>query len=60
MVQRAEIHRKTVIDYEPSHNQADEYRSLAKKIDENQMFVVPKPLEIEDLETLLIEFGILN
>lgn len=60
MVQKAEINRKTVIDYEPSHPQADEYRSLAKKIDENQMFVVPKPLEIDELEKLLIDFGIAN
>ena len=60
MVQRAEINRKTVIDFEPGHQQADEYRQLAKKIDENQMFVVPKPLEIEELEKLLIDFGILN
>ncbi len=60
MVQRAEINRKTVIDYDPTHAQADEYRTLAKKIDENEMFVVPKPLKIEELETLLIDFGILN
>ncbi len=60
MVQKAEIHRKTVIDFEPTHAQADEYRSLAKKIDENQMFVVPNPLEIEELEKLLIDFGIAN
>lgn len=60
MVQRAEINRKTVIDYEPTHGQADEYRALAKKIDENRMFVIPKPLEIEELEKLLINFGILN
>lgn len=60
MVQRAEINRKTVIDFEPEHNQANEYRQLAKKIDENQMFVVPKPLEIEELEKLLLDYGILN
>ncbi|EGJ49116.1 nitrogenase iron protein [Desulfocurvibacter africanus] len=60
MVQRAEINRKTVIDFEPSHPQADEYRTLAKKIDKNDMFVVPKPLEIEELEKLLIDFGIAN
>ncbi len=60
MVQRAEINRKTVIDFDPEHKQADEYRSLAKKIDENKMFVVPKPLEIEELEKLLLDFGILN
>jgi nitrogenase iron protein NifH len=60
MVQRAEINRKTVIDYDPTHAQADEYRALAKKIDENKTFVIPKPLEIEELEKLLIDFGILN
>lgn len=60
MVQRAEINRKTVIDYEPTHGQADEYRQLANKIDENKKLVVPTPLEIEELEKLLIDFGILN
>ncbi|KJF41783.1 nitrogenase iron protein [Draconibacterium sediminis] len=58
MVQRAEINRKTVIDYEPNHPQADEYRALAKAIDENELFVIPEPLEIEELEKLLIDFGI--
>jgi nitrogenase iron protein NifH len=60
MVQRAEINRKTVIEYEPTHPQADEYRQLCRKIDENKLFVVPKPLEIEELEELLITYGILN
>jgi nitrogenase iron protein NifH len=60
MVQRAEINRKTVIEFEPTHAQADEYRTLAKKIDQNQMFVIPKPLEIQELEKLLIEFGVAN
>ncbi|WP_372744355.1 nitrogenase iron protein [Lutibacter sp.] len=60
MVQKAEIHRKTVIEYAPEHPQADEYRTLAKKIDQNKLFVIPTPLEIEELEGLLIEYGILN
>ncbi|EPR42537.1 Nitrogenase iron protein [Desulfovibrio sp. X2] len=59
-VQRAEINRKTVIDYSPEHAQADEYRTLARKVDQNDMFVVPKPLAIEELEKLLIDFGIAN
>lgn len=58
VVQRAEINRKTVIEYESEHQQADEYRALAKAIDENDMFVIPEPLEIEELEKLLIDFGI--
>ncbi|HHE31394.1 MAG TPA: nitrogenase iron protein [Chlorobaculum parvum] len=60
MVQRAEINRKTVIDYDPTHPQADEYRTLARKIDENEMKVIPNPLSIDELEQLLIEFGIAN
>jgi nitrogenase iron protein NifH len=60
MVQKAEIHRKTVIEFDETHAQADEYKELASKIDQNQMFVVPTPLEIEDLEKLLIDFGIAN
>ncbi len=60
MVQRAEINRKTVIDFEPTHPQADEYRALAKKIDGNQMFVIPTPLQIQELEDLLIAYGIMN
>jgi len=59
-VQKAEIHRKTVIEFSPEHAQADEYRMLSKKIDENKMFVIPKPLEIEQLEKLLMDFGIMN
>jgi len=58
MVQRAEINRKTVIEFEPTHGQADEYRQLAKKIDDNKMFVIPKPLQMEELEALLVEYGI--
>ncbi len=58
MVQQAEINRKTVIDFAPEHPQADEYRALSKKIDENEKFVVPTPIEIEELESLLIEYGI--
>lgn len=60
MVQRAEINRKTVIEYEPTHPQADHYRNLSKHIDENKMFVIPKPISIEELEKLLIEYGIDN
>jgi nitrogenase iron protein NifH len=60
MVQRAEINRKTVIDYDKAHPQADEYRRLAKAIDNNDMFVIPKPLSIDRLEKLLIDFGIAN
>ena len=58
-VQRAEINKKTVIEWNPEAPQADEYRALAKNIDGNQMFVVPKPLQIPELESLLLDFGLL-
>jgi nitrogenase iron protein NifH len=57
-VQRAEINRKTVIDWNPDCNQANEYRQLATKIDANTMKVIPTPLEIEELESLLMEYGL--
>ena len=57
-VQRAEINRRTVIEHNPTHPQADQYRTLARKIEANEMMVVPKPLEIEELEKLLIDYGI--
>jgi nitrogenase iron protein NifH len=60
IVQRAEINRKTVIDYDPEAGQADEYRNLARKIHENQMFVIPKPMIQDRLEELMMEFGILD
>lgn len=60
IVQKAEINRKTVIDFDPLHPQADEYRELAKKIDSNRLFVIPKPLHTDELEKLLIEYGIAN
>ena len=60
MVQRAEINRKTVIEFDPTCGQADEYMQLAKKIDGNDMFIIPKPMEQERLEQLLMEFGILG
>ena len=58
--QRAELRRMTVIEYSPEHKQAAEYRELARKITENEMFVVPTPLEMEELEDLLLEFGIME
>ena len=60
VVQRAEINRKTVIEYDPKDPQADEYRALAKKIEENELKVIPTPLEIEALEKLLIDFGFME
>ncbi len=58
MVQRAEINRKTVIEFDPDHPQAVEYRTLAAKIESNEMHVVPRPMDTDDLEKLLIKHGL--
>ncbi len=59
-VQRAEINRKTVIEWNAEAPQADEYRALAKAIENNKKLVIPKPLPIEALEALLMEYGLFN
>jgi nitrogenase iron protein NifH len=60
VVQRAEIRRMTVIEYDPAAKQADEYRALAKKIVENTQFCIPTPCTMDELEDLLTEFGIMD
>ena len=59
-VQRAEIRRMTVIEYDPTHKQADEYRQLAQKIVDNKNLVIPTPITMDELEDLLMEFGVLE
>jgi nitrogenase iron protein NifH len=59
-VQRAEINRKTVIEWNAVAEQADEYRALARAIDNNKKFVIPTPLPMDDLEKLLIDFGLVE
>lgn len=60
LVQRAEINKKTVIDFDPEAGQADEYRTLARNIDGNDMFVIPKPMVQDRLEHLMMEHGIIE
>ena len=57
-VQRAEIKKKTVIEWNPQCPQADEYRALARAIDNNENFVIPTPLAIPELESLLLDYGL--
>jgi nitrogenase iron protein NifH len=59
-VQRAEIRRMTVIEYDPTAAQAQEYRDLAQKIIDNKNFVIPTPITMDQLEDLLMEFGIME
>jgi nitrogenase iron protein NifH len=60
IVQHAELNRKTVIEYKGGSAQAEEYRSLAKAIDENSFFTIPTPIESERLEKLLLEYGMME
>jgi nitrogenase iron protein NifH len=60
VVQRAEIRRMTVIEYEPQAKQADEYRQLATKIVNNKNLVIPTPITMDELEELLMEFGVME
>ena len=58
IVQHAELNRKTVIEFKPDCEQADHYRKLSRAIDQNKMFTIPKPLKIEELESLLVKYGL--
>jgi nitrogenase iron protein NifH len=60
IVQHAELHRKTVIEYKPESSQADEYRSLARTLDGNNHFTIPNPITTERLEALLFEHGLME
>jgi nitrogenase iron protein NifH len=59
-VQRAEINKKTVIDFSPEVGQAEEYRTLARKVDSNSMLVIPNPMNIDELEAILMEHGLMS
>ncbi len=60
IVQRAEINKKTVIEYAPDSKQAKEYLKLAENIIENDELTVPHPLAYDELEQLMMEFGVLE
>ncbi len=58
IVQKAEFNKKTVIEFDPECNQAKEYSELARKIIANKMLVIPKPLKMDELETMVVKYGI--
>jgi nitrogenase iron protein NifH len=41
-------------------DQADEYRKLALAIEKNTKFVIPNALSTDELEALLLKYGIGN
>ncbi len=58
IVQKAEFNKKTVTEWDPEENQAKEYSELARKIIENDQFVIPKPLTMDQLEDMVVKYGI--
>jgi nitrogenase iron protein NifH len=58
VVQKAEFNKKTVTEYDEAENQAFEYSELARKIIENDNFVIPKPLTMDQLENMVVKYGL--
>jgi nitrogenase iron protein NifH len=56
-VTRAELHGKTVIEADPTSDQAKVYFSLAKQIWENESAYVPSPLDVDGLKDWATEWG---
>jgi nitrogenase iron protein NifH len=50
----------TVNEYAPDSKQAQEYAQLANKIINNKNLTIPTPISMDELEDLLVEFGILD
>ncbi len=59
-VQKAEFNKKSVIEFNESCNQAEEYKTLADKIIKNKNFVIPKPMTMEELEELVVKYGLVD
>lgn len=51
-ISRAEVRRKTVIEYAPDSKIAEAFRELAKSILENKKRTIPEPLSDEDLDKI--------
>lgn len=60
IVQHAELRKMTVTQYNPEDSQAKEYQTLAKSILNNKMMNIPTPIEMEELEELLMEYGVIE
>ncbi|MDA8146457.1 MAG: nitrogenase iron protein [Thermaerobacter sp.] len=60
IVQHAELRRMTVLEYAPQSPQTEQYRELARKIDANRNLTVPTPMSMDELEELLLEYGLIE
>ena len=57
IVNKAENHRQTVLQYAPESAQAEVYRKLAHDIWHNENMAIPTPMSFEELEKLVAEYG---
>ncbi|MFZ2455845.1 MAG: nitrogenase iron protein [Candidatus Altiarchaeia archaeon] len=60
IVQKAEFNRKTVTEFDPACNQAKEYKTLAEKIINNKSFSIPTPMSMEQMEKLVMKYGLMD
>ena len=60
IVQHAELRRMTVLEYDDTSAQAKEYQELAEKIESNEKKTIPTPITMDELEALMIDFGVMD
>lgn len=57
LVQKSEINAQTVVERFPESEQAQTYSQLAASILNNQKFVVPEPMDVEEFEKFFHQFN---
>ena len=60
IVQKAELNKKTVTEFDPAADQALEYKQLGAAIIDNKDFVIPKPLTMDELEKMVVKYGLMD
>lgn len=60
IVQKAEFNRQTVTQFASDSAQARVYRELAGKIIDNTHFVIPTPMSMDELEQLVVKYGLVD
>lgn len=60
IVQKAEFNKQSVVEFNEECNQAMEYKTLAEKIINNNDFVIPEPMTMDELEDLVVKYGLID
>lgn len=60
IVQKAEFNKQSVVEFNEECNQAMEYKTLAEKIINNNNFVIPEPMTMDELEDLVVKYGLID